>query len=60
MDLVPPTPLPSALWPVCQDVVVEVFDMINPDKKLTVYRKDLERVKNRDTIISMLVDYKAF
>ena len=34
-----------------QDVVVEVFDMINPSIALTVYRKDLERCKNRDTII---------
>jgi len=43
-----------------EDVVMEVFDMVNPDTPMVVTRKDLERCRNRDTIILMLIDYKAF
>eukprot|EP00906_Rhabdomonas_costata_P022844 RCo032900 len=46
--------------PGLEDVVIEILDMINPRANMTVQKRDLEQCRNRDTIISLLVDHKAF
>lgn len=43
-----------------ENVTIEVFDIINPRIPLCVTIDDLKRCKCRGTVMSMLIDYRAF
>eukprot|EP01062_Namystynia_karyoxenos_P079319 TRINITY_DN833_c4_g1_i1.p1 TRINITY_DN833_c4_g1~~TRINITY_DN833_c4_g1_i1.p1 ORF type:complete len:584 (+),score=250.17 TRINITY_DN833_c4_g1_i1:99-1754(+) len=43
-----------------ENVTVEVFDMVNPRVPLCITLDDMKRCKNRGTVISMLIDHRAF